>query len=457
PDGRVKVGNNTYSPDTEMISLWDINDEIAEQLLALKNLRSITFYRINDISSVKKLAPLESLSEITLYECYDLNDISAINSLNNLKKVEVSCSDPTQISKLGKYDDLTVVLQIKDITPQTISVLASCGNLTGVKQKGGYDDRLSNSQVELLTTLTQLKKLYIDTTADKLTDLNCMSSLNDLKELEVHLSRYYDSPKQDISTVMSMSGLEYLDISGHFDFPTNIGSLKKLKHLRITSSVDDHDDFSAIGLLTDLEYLEFDANYKDVDYSFLSGLKNLKSLTIDGTSANKLTPLTSLTNLESLSLTGALKRDYNDGIDLLKPLAQLKNLKSVDIYISGSSGDTNSNGWTSRFYAPLGEIKSLTSLTITDTGMADVDLSFISGLGNWFSDLRFRNMNITDLSFLSGKSVLNLEFYDTKIPTDITPILEMDWITCFITRNSGFSDEDINRIKEKFPNCYFMT
>lgn len=211
--------------------------------------------------------------------------------------------------------------------------------------------------------------------------------------------------------------------------------LKKLVSLTVVEDVD-YDPFAGS-----------DASRTLTDYSALSVLTNLESLSIESPALREFSFLKSLTNLTSLSLcdTEAIS---------VEPVGELTQLKSLSLVDNDSVKD----------YSPVSGLTGLTSLTLNKgTGQEDPDLSglvslekldmngflsisFLRNMGN-LKELILHGCNIDEIGALSGLTGLErLTCY--SVWTYAVPLKHVDFIDnmpnlkfldfCGISQGSGW-------------------
>ncbi|MDE7233814.1 MAG: leucine-rich repeat domain-containing protein, partial [Ruminiclostridium sp.] len=79
-----------------------------------------------------------------------------------------------------------------------------------------------------------------------------------------------------------------------------------------------------------------------------------------------------------------------------------------------------------------------------------------SGIGTLteLETLYLDNTAVTDLSPLSALPKLRTLSLDRTAVTDLSPLLELEEFDCLFIRGCEISEEQVNAIKEKFPDCY---
>ncbi|MEY8338157.1 leucine-rich repeat domain-containing protein [Lachnospiraceae bacterium 62-35] len=271
-----------------------------------------------------------------------------------------------------------------------------------------------------LSSLTSLRGLVV--TGTEFSELAAMvADPGQISELEI----------RNIDSTEGLSSFENLERLSIQDFPSadlkELVPLKSLKHLSLkdtrqsdslVSSTNQEvrtTDYSAISVMAGLESLYIKSDLiKDI--SFLKGLENLSSLSLEDSSVISLEPLRQMTGLHELSLIDNTKiQDYQpvetlDGLTELtidktrsQPdlvLSKLARLKKLDI-----SG-----------FLDLASLKNMSSLTDLSIHGCNVDgaESILSTLTNVERLTLYSVWNskggLTSLDFLNG--MVNLKYAD---------------------------------------------
>jgi len=266
-----------------------------EKLTALKTLDLSNNPAINDIYVLEKLVNLESLN---------LSGLKNINSLSNISSLKKLTSLNIDLVGRSLSNTLIDIAQIAPLTNLEVfsAELVNLGNarqietLTKLKKLN-----LKNSQLDELFDFSDLTNLEeLDITADQFTDLSVLDGLYNLKELTAE-SRNLAS-LGDFSTLPSLEKLSIISAPGVDDF-SPLSSLKRITDLKL-------------GGIADLG-----------DLGYLSGLKTLIRLDLNGSSYYSNTAaLLALENLHFLNL-GHNRHFTCDDLQTLKdalPLALIR-------------------------------------------------------------------------------------------------------------------------------------
>ena len=148
--------------------------------------------------------------------------------------------------------------------------------------------------------------------------------------------------------------------------------------------------------------------------------------------------ITDLTGLEHATQLRILDLTWHTGVTDLDPIAQLTQLRELNIY------RTNVIDLT-----PIAQLTQLSKLDISGTGV--VDLTPIAQLTQ-LKELRIRNTGVTDLTPLSGLTQLSkLHMWGTPI-NDLTPLAQLTRLTEIrITVYTTIAASDIRLLEASTP------
>lgn len=254
--------------------------------------------------------------------------------------------------------------------------------------------------------LTNLKTLYIDGSSDGLKDLSMISGLTNLENLAI-----VDTDILDIHFLTGFLGLKSLCLAEN-------GELQ---------------DYSAIGDLVNLEYLDFDlsaSHGNQPEYEGISNLKNLKHLSLN--TVYNLDFLYELTNLEELKIDLCF---YNYLLEPIRNMSQLETLVLSRCHSQYPDG-----------FACLGELPKLKSFTIED-------MSFKDGVDGLFALENLEELHIQSCQFYTAPTHI--------AASERLKVLEMTYVE-FITMPGpeseyyfvGYNDEEIvQNVLNQYGTC----
>ena len=218
-------------------------------------------------------------------------------------------------------------------------------------------------------------------------DLETIQRMPNLKRLKMHCNRM-----TDMQWISELTQLESLELGGenavyeNLDFLSGLTGLKVLR-LPITAQGMGSYDISALANLTELTSIDLPHSVKD------------------------LTPLQGLTKLEYLSLEDGYMAETRDSFDSVEPLRNLTNLKELSVrFLNEGQVDLT----------PLSGMTQLQTLSINaasgNLGQCSISsLSALSGL----KELRTLTLQVHDLTDISGlESLEKLEMVSISNYTD---------------------------------------
>ena len=411
-----------YLYDLEQLEVYRSANLDEINLFALQGLRSLRLSNLSkspDLNAIANLPLLESLhvggSGITT--------LDGLDNLPGLRELSLEGTEIESLSMLASYRNIKSLLLRNNKKLTGLSSLEMMDHLEAlhVERQDVLDFRflekmhslselaLINTSVKDIYFLSQLETLEALTIREN-SDLKSVSGIGELtglKRLSVTASEFNMSGLDELA---SLNELEYLKLYN----PTSlsmISGLSSIKTLEL-SSISLLRSISPIAGLVNLETFRVDSTSTNIghfDYSMeaLASLPNLTHVSIPGHSLYYSKPLFSIPTLEYLDLTGCRLEFSN--------LSGLKNVKTLKlggtkwingVQIWGSGGITN-YGWndveTDAALATAVGLEKLERLEINKTTLGDI--SFIGTLPNLeYADLA--DNYITDISPLSGSDSL---------------------------------------------------
>lgn len=214
----------------------------------------------------------------------------------------------------------------------------------------------------------------------------------------------------DLSPLRGMPNLQRLVLWGN-----NVTDLSPLSEIRSLRSLDvscnsDLSDLSPIAQLVGLTELNLSNNTKIKDLAPISNLTALQVLNLWRVGLKGAQPLAGLTELTFLKLGGSRIEDGSF-------LAGLTNLRTLDLY----NNDLRDS-------SPLAGLTQLTNLDLY-------------------------NNYVSDLTPLAGLVLLERLDLERNKFTDITPLLALTALTHLDVSHNSISAEDVERLRQAFPNA----
>ena len=346
---KVTIAGQEYSTaETELdLSGQNLTDADLVSLEQMENLVSLNLEGNSEISDLSPLGNLTKLQSLVLPCPSGISDLTPLASLTEL----------TAFRMVGNWNNSAPANQVKDFSP-----LSNLTNLTDLELVvTGLEDL---SFVSGLTNLTVLR-LMGTVTAE---DLTTLSGLTNLTELQVHTSG--TKTAAGIEGLVNLQQLKIMDESQSLyqDDLTCLSGMTSLKVARF--QVNGLKSFHGIENLTQLEEADFygqDAAFTDLDP--FRNLTKLEYLRLPRHTAGTVFNGDGLANLVNLQ-----ELDMEHSVESLEPLRNLKNLKILNM-----AGGRSAQG-TFRSMEPLSGLTNLESLELNVPQLADVDLSYLSGM-----------------------------------------------------------------------------
>jgi len=257
-------------------------------------------------------------------------------------------------------------------------------DLSGIEYAENIEELTLNTRAHELAVLSRLAKVRKVTLSwyaagspykpkgDELAVLPDLSSMESLRELQVHHSQI-----SDISNIAKLPHLTVLTLEDNRI--ADIGAVSGLVHLeRVVIDEDELEDLSAISNLRSLKSLEL-RGVKATRLPVLNGLENLEEVRVDGGELNDVSGLAGAAALKSVALCRVRVND-------LSALRELDRLEKLRVCGTGVED-----------FSPLRSMAGLRMLEITEGAMRDV--SQLAGLQK-LERLDLRSNQIDDISAL---------------------------------------------------------
>ena len=352
----------------------DADGEITEY-----DMNQITEINIDEsLTSIKGLEYLKNVETIRLYNC--CRDISPLTNLENLKTLYLGGTD-INVEQLGDFpnlENLSISMYYIDSTDNyDYSKIAEYTNLKEltISNSKGFDcsilENLKNLETlylqggiiknyEQIGNVPTLKTLYMTNMKGIVTNIEFISNLTKLTTLDLRDNNITNI--EPLENLMELTNVNLTQNSINPEEEGNKRTIEALKQRDVNLVIDEYDKTINITFVHEemkkqLIQQGYDIN-KDNElstyemqqiYSFTSytaGIKsiedlkyatNLNYLSLLALEENKIdiTPLSNLTNLQTIEMTGS-NIEWGD-FSALKNLTNLKNLK-ISIY--SSAGQT---------------------------------------------------------------------------------------------------------------------
>ncbi len=389
----------------------NLSDNLISDLTPLSGLTNLSVLILSD-NSISDLIPLSGLTNLTtLILSYNtITDISPLSGLTNLSVLILSGNLFSDISPLSGLTNLTSL----NLSYNSISDLTPLSGLTNLSVLILYDDTMIRDR----SVLSRLSNLSV---AD-IPDANLRAAI------KIAMGKASDAPITDFEMAF-LSELEapnsnIRDLTG-LELATSLTSLNLGTEFvsRVGYVNSNHiSDFSPLSGLTNLTRLDLSGNSIS-DLSALSdaisGLTRLERLYLDTNSISDVSALSGFTRLERLIL-------FNNSISDLSPLSGLTNLEQLYL-------DNNNISDVS----PLSGLTNLAWLGLSANNISDV--SALSGLPNLIT-LDLYNNSMSDVSSLSGLTSLRTLDLDNNSISNITPLSGLNSLTSLLLSGNNISN-----------------
>ncbi len=299
--------------------LWALGvyENQASNLSPLAELTSLEFLNVgyNGVVDLQPLAGLTSLRELSAH----INEIADLSPLRGLRFLEYLLLDNNPVEDA---EPLSALTSMRYLSLEWFRAVDDLSFVSGMSELTYLDlQRTSVRDLGPLSALSELERLVISDTLVE--DLSPLADLPSLQQLFIHNLRVDLEP---------LSGLESLRTLGQWSSTTgaegpkvDIAPLAGLRNLERLTASPSHGDLSPLADLRSLQFLylgEPGAPFEGL--ASLSGLSELRELTLEGGGLDEISALADLTALERLNLSG-------NRIEELAPLTGLESLSDLDL------------------------------------------------------------------------------------------------------------------------------
>lgn len=282
--------------------------------------------------------------------------------------------------------------------------------------KNGFTDDVSKSVAD---ATSKIKKENLVLSLEEISDedlagiIKAYPEMKDIKISSKKLTKI--DPLKDASIINN--------IVIKADNVTDFSALAKFKNIKSVSI--DSDGLNSLKWMSEMTDLTYGTIHASPNLKSLEGIPNAPKVKDFGTEAMDadLTPLSALSNVERLRLTGAKISD-------LKQISSLKNIKEMSLY-----------GATVTDFTPLSELPNLKKITVyatkqgnystlgalsqvnrIETGMTAMnDLEWVKKATS-LKELRVFAEKVTDYSPVNGSSVEDLNIWSMLSPVDLSQL-----------------------------------
>ena len=374
------------------------------------------------LAILRKASSIEKTEECLLLmaDCYQLQG-NYTKTLEVLRMMDMN--KPTVSARISEVESLrknqgateTVRIAGKDYPVDTTrlvldkmelgdAVLYEVTQLYAIDSLSMADNVLRDvSQLSVLGGLVTL-----NLSGNEIMDLTPLSGLTNLRTL------YLDNnPIRDFSPLYSLTNLKSLSIKGIELTETQLSELSRaLPSCAVHSekAQQEMQDISFGGVTFSADVTDLDLSDMGIwDISALANCQYITKLNLSGNNVSDLSPLMNMPYLQWLDIS------YNSVSDLrpLMGISSLYFLNASGNSISSTSALTMMTGLSNlyldgnpiRDFSGLRKLKNLTVLGLSQTGLADQDVSYLQGLQSLSS------LTVTDNPLLTGYGVDQLRSF----------------------------------------------
>lgn len=193
------IKGQKYYPDTESLTLSDVNDSDIKSIACLRNLKYLSISG-SSITSIWPLSNLQKLEDLYIHS-NKLHCISAIKDMQNLVSLSIGGENRNCLGIHGEVED------ISDIE-----------NLTKLKSLTIYDCKVEN-----IKCIDKLKLLeYVDIHNTEVKDISPLAELRFVETLKLHSNNI-----SDITAIYNLPNLSHLTLSYNNFTNEQLDSLRK--------------------------------------------------------------------------------------------------------------------------------------------------------------------------------------------------------------------------------------
>ena len=399
----LSTDNVTENQVKTVTSLSISGVEHITSLKGLEQFPSITTLTINNvkIDDLSALADVSTLTSIFLYSC-DLSETKCEQELKNITKIYMNDSVPNTAILQKMTSAATVDVNncdVEDFTPFAGMSAVKTINFTNVDSMKSFDGIGEIENLEVLSfTTCKLEKLDGIDKASSLVQLTCkQSEIADMSAVAgaAKLNTLYMTGSavtnglDKIGDMPSLTALDIEDLNGGKADVSFVSNIKTLESLCMNGiELGNLDMVSGLENLTKL-YAQ-DCGLTNI--SALSSLVNIEDLRISDNAIKDIAALASLKNLEKLYIA---RNDLNS----IKDISNTYSLEYLDI--SGNSGitaiDSIDNWWLlSDLYASGCSIAKVELGNCTELARIDLSGNKIEDISSIATLAQAVSINISD-------------------------------------------------------------
>lgn len=315
----------------------------------LENFTSTTMFELqnNNISDISNLRDNSTIQVLNLNNNkLDSFDIQVIKTMPSLKRLGIGENSINSIQELKDLETL----------PNLVELTIADSNLTSL---------------EGIEKFSNLEELYIG--KNKITDFSKLAELPNLKKLDIS-----ESELNNIDIIPSLTKLEQLEVyNNNLEDISSLTNNGTIKVLNLNGNNLNDNDIEVLKTMTSLEELGISNNEQINKVSQLTSLTNLKGLTLSNSKIKDVNGIEALTNLESLEMD-------DNKIENIESICKLSKLKELSL-INNSITDIS----------PISNLTNITDLDLSLNNIAQVpNMDKISNIENVRLDGQLLNVQV---------------------------------------------------------------
>ena len=333
----------------------------------------------NDITDLSPLAEMTQMRYINVGDNPNLTDLSPLSGMTEMENIDFQnllVSDLSFLSGMTRveYLNLSSIPAGTDLSPLK--------NLSSVKSLNIQSPEAPIGDLSFLSGMTGLQELYIYGIFESLT-LPDLSGLTNLATLQLNPASDYILPELDLSPLEGVTSLQSLTLYVNTTAPLDLAPLAgmtEMRELTLNSNSTAPMDLSPLSGMTNMQSLDIRGNIQSTapllnmtevteldlynsdntltDLSGLANMSKVQELRLSVGNVQDFSPLSGMTGLRTLSLSGDY---YTDSLDFLKGMTALQEL---DVYTSGEIRVTD--------LTALSGLTGLVSLRLDTTGLTSL-------------------------------------------------------------------------------------
>lgn len=453
-EDKKSVAGREYDARTRTLKLNElgIDDTALVEVAKLTSLErlSLTKNSIKDVSSLGKLTALVSLN----LSGNKVEDISPLSGLKGLKFLALDGNPVEELTAVTELQNLSI-LSIKgiEISSEELKELSlampDCTIISGETEGetvelsiGGESFSsdveeldLSGRGIKNLSALSYCPNLKtLNISGNQVSDLYAIMNIPGLKELNMA-----DNMVSDLRPLMGLTELESVDASGNkVTRTTALGTMENLMVLKLSGNP--LNDYSGITKLQNIRYLELDnTDLEDED------LEQFKSMT----------SLVELSLKDNPQLSGEavdkLKLKLNNCV--IKNSELVYAVRVGKEIVEGNTKELKLSGFGISDLSPLKSLSFLETIDLSSNDISNIYHIGVCPSADKITSLNLASNRISDVSplkSLKNLETLNLAYNDIS---SVLNLMNMSGLKSLDLTGNPLTERQIEDLRESIPGC----